>query len=511
MNHDENPFRQGLATSDRVPSPCALVIFGASGDLTKRKLVPALYNLAVSRLLPPGFSVLGVARRPKSDDDFRAEQRESVAKYSRRKPIDEVVWNDFAHGVGYVQGDFNVPATYDALRERLDALDRTRNTRGNRVFYLSTPPAEFAPIVEGLSRAGLIADARDPSRFTRVVCEKPHGVDLASSRELDVALHAALGEPQIYRIDHYLGKEAVQNLLAFRFANSIFEPLWNRRHIDHVQITVAEDIGVEGRGKFYEAAGTLRDIVQNHLVQLVTLVAMEPPVAFDADAVRDEKVKVLRALRPVQPTEVAQVAVRGQYGPGGVAGTPVPGYREEPDVSPESKTETFMAMRLEIDNWRWGSVPFYVRAGKRLAKRVTEVSIHFKPVPHRLFAASPSEPNVLALRIQPDEGISLRFHSKVPGAHNVLRPVNMDFRYNTTFGETGPEAYERLLLDVMLGDATLFTRADEVDVSWRYFTPVLEAWSQAPGDSLPNYPAGTWGPSASDALLARDGRRWRQP
>jgi glucose-6-phosphate 1-dehydrogenase len=503
----ENPLREGL-TTERVPAPCAVVIFGASGDLTKRKLVPALYNLAVSRSLPAGFSVVGVGRSEMSDEDFRASQRESLAKHSRRKPVDEVVWDDFAQGLSWVAGTFEDSATYDALRERLERLDVERGTRGNRVYYLSTPPAAFGAIVAGLARAGLVADPKDAGRFTRVVCEKPHGTDLASSRALDAALHAALAEEQIYRIDHYLGKEAVQNLLAFRFANAIFEPLWSRQHIDHVQITVAEDIGVEGRGRFYEAAGALRDIVQNHLIQLVTLFAMEPPVDFGADSVRDEKVKVLRALRPLSPADVAARTVRGQYGPGGVAGVAVPGYREEPDVAPDSRTETFLAMRLDIDTWRWGAVPFYIRAGKRLAKKVTDISVHFRPVPHRLFRDLPPEGNLLALRVQPDEGISLRFTAKVPGSHDALRPVTMDFRYGSTFGGAGPEAYERLLLDVMRGDATLFTRADEVDASWQFFDPVLAAWQREDGAPRP-YPAGAWGPAEADALLARDGRRWR--
>jgi len=501
----DNPLREGL-TTEGLPAPCAVVIFGASGDLTKRKLVPALYNLAVSRSLPAGFSVIGVGRSEMTDEAFRAAQRETLEKFSRRKPVDEVVWSDFAPGLSWVAGSFEDPATFDALRERLDRLDAERGTRGNRVYYLSTPPSAFGTIVAQLARAGLVADPKDTSRFTRVVCEKPHGTDLASSRALDEALHAALSERQIYRIDHYLGKEAVQNLLAFRFANAIFEPLWSRQHIDHVQITVAEDIGVEGRGRFYEAAGTLRDIVQNHLIQLVTLFAMEPPVDFSATSVRDEKLKVLRALRPMSPADIAQKTVRGQYGPGGVAGVAVPGYLQEPDVSPESRTETFLAMRLDIDTWRWGAVPFYIRAGKRLAKKVTDISVHFRPVPHRLFREHPPENNLLALRVQPDEGISLRFTAKVPGAHDALRPVAMDFRYGSTFGGAGPEAYERLLLDVMLGDATLFTRADEVDASWQFFDPVLTAWR---GDAPHAYPAGTWGPAESDALLARDGRRWR--
>jgi glucose-6-phosphate 1-dehydrogenase len=505
-----NPFRQGLH-GDRLPAPTVLVIFGATGDLTRRKLVPALYNLALARLLPPGFSVLGVARRPWSDDDFRKEQRAGTAEFSRTKPLDDVVWDDFAQGLGYVRGTFEDPATYEALKQRLDEVDRTRATHGNRVYYLSVPPADVEHIVNGLRAAGLFADPKDEARSTRLVAEKPHGTDLESSRALDRLLHGALDESQIFRIDHYLGKEAVQNLLAFRFANAIFEPLWNRQHVDHVQVTVAEEIGIEGRGRFYESAGALRDIVQNHLMQLVTLTAMEPLASMDEAAVRDEKVKVLRALRPLTPDALRRDVVRGQYAHGGVGGTAVPGYREEKDVAPGSVTETFVAMKLHIDNWRWRGVPFYLRAGKRLTRRVTEIAVHFKAAPLALFGEKQPEPNVLALRIQPDEGITLRFVSKVPGPTTVLRPVNMDFRYGTTFGTTGIEAYERLLLDVMLGDATLFTRADEVDASWRYFDPILAAWKADGAKDIPTYAAGTWGPAAADELIARDGHRWRSP
>jgi glucose-6-phosphate 1-dehydrogenase len=366
-------------------------------------------------------------------------------------------------------------------------------------------------VIDNLSKAGLIHDPTEPSRYSRIIIEKPFGRDLASGDALNADLHRVFDERQIFRIDHYLGKETVQNLVAMRFGNAIFEPLWNRNHIDHVQITVAEDIGVEGRGKFYEEAGTTRDIVQNHLLQLLMVMAMEPPVAFSADEVRDEKVKVLRSLKPIRGEDVARLTVRGQYGPGNFAGKPVPGYKQEPNVSPKSVVETFVAMRIEIDNWRFAGVPIYIRAGKRLTKRITEISVHFKQVPHALLAQQgPVDPDVLAVRIQPDEGIGLRFVAKVPGPTMTLRPVTMDFRYGSTFGGSGPEAYERLILDAMLGDPTLFARADEVNAAWRFITPILEAWSKAPPPELPSYPAGTWGPTAATELIERDGRTWRR-
>jgi glucose-6-phosphate 1-dehydrogenase len=415
-----------------------------------------------------------------------------------------------------VSGRFEDDGSFARLGEKLAALDRTNGTRGNRIYYLAIPPSLFATVVDGLARASLVAPHDDPSRYTRIIVEKPFGRDLASGDALNAQLHRVLHERQIFRIDHYLGKETVQNLVALRFGNAIFEPLWNRNHIDHVQITVAEDIGVEGRGKFYEEAGVTRDIVQNHLLQLLMVTAMEPPIAFSADEVRDEKVKVLRALKPIRGADVARLTARGQYGPGNAAGHPVPGYRQEPNVDPASNVETFVAMRLEIDNWRFAGVPIYIRAGKRLAKRVTEISVHFQNVPHALLTqegqAAPGgvEPDVLAIRIQPDEGISLRFVAKVPGPSMTLRPVNMDFRYGSTFGGSGPEAYERLILDAMLGDATLFARADEVSAAWRFVTPIHEAWRAAPPPSFPNYAAGTWGPEEANRLVERDGRAWRR-
>jgi|CZKU01.1.fsa_nt_gi glucose-6-phosphate 1-dehydrogenase len=516
----DNPFRAGLET-ERTPQPCVFVIFGASGDLTRRKLIPALYNLAVSRLLPPGMTILGFALTESSEDQFRANMREAVAQFSRRKPIDEAVWADFASRLHYVSGKFEVPESYQRLLAKLEKLDKTNGTRGNRIYYLAIPPSAFRAVNDNLSAGGLVSN--DADRYTRIIIEKPFGRDLASANALNADLHRVFTESQIFRIDHYLGKETVQNLVALRFGNTIFEPLWNRNHIDHVQVTVAEDIGVEGRGKFYEEAGASRDIVQNHLLQLLMVTAMEPPVAFTADEVRDEKVKVLRALKPILGDDVARLTVRGQYAPGHFAGKPAPAYREEPNVSPTSNVETFVAMRLEIDNWRFAGVPIYIRAGKRLAKRTTEISVHFKHVPHALLkhdrlAATPGEtsdgsrvePDVLAIRIQPDEGIGLRFVAKVPGPTMTLRPVTMDFRYGSTFGGSGPEAYERLILDALLGDPTLFARADEVSAAWRFMTPILEAWEKSPPAGYPNYAAGTWGPAAASDLIERDGRAWRR-
>ena len=511
-----NPLRRGLV-EDRTADACAVVIFGASGDLTRRKLMPALYNLAWGRALPGGFAVVGVARRDKTDESFRAEMGEAVKAFSRRKPVDEALWADFERGLSYVRGPANEASTYAALRAHLERIDGERGTRGNRLFYLAVPPSEFGPIVEGLRGAQLVAppgQERAGGPWTRVVLEKPFGHDLASARVLNSLVASAFDESQAFRIDHYLGKETVQNLLVLRFANLLFEPVWGREHVDHVQITVAEDIGVEGRGRFYEQVGVTRDIVENHLMQLLCLTAMEPPISLSADAVRDEKVKVLRSLRPMDRGEVKDNVVRAQYRRGVVRGEPVPAYREEPDVSPASFVETYVAMRCFVDNWRWSGVPFYVRAGKRMARRVTEIAVVFHEVPRTLFRASSGAgitPNVLAVRIQPDEGISLRFISKEPGQQTILRDVAMDFRYGTAFGSHTPEAYERLLLDAMRGDATLFTRRDEVEVQWGYIDRVFEAWTADGPAALPTYAAGSWGPEQADDLIGRDGRAWRKP
>lgn len=511
MTTTTNPLREGLGNDQSAP-PCAFIIFGASGDLTKRKLVPAVYNLALSRLLPSGFGVVGVARRPKPE--FEAEMRADVARFSRRKPLDEATWRDLAAGLEYVQGDFADPATFARLKAALEDLDRRRGTQGNRVFYLAVGPDQVPTIVRGLREHGLVVPPSHghEATFQRVVVEKPFGEDLASARALNRDLLSQLAESQIYRIDHYLGKETVQNLLVFRFGNALFEPIWTRQHVSYVQITVAEDIGVEGRGKFYEKTGITRDIVQNHALQLLTLVAMEPPASWDADSVRDEKVKVLRTLRPILGAEVLRRTVRGQYGPGVVRGDKVPGYREEPDVDPHSMTETYVAMRMAVESWRWGGVPFYLRSGKRLARRLAEVVLHFKPLPHGLFRGAPGatdEPNALVMRIQPDEGISLRFATKVPGGGISMRDVTMDFRYGAAFGSSAPEAYERLILDAMRGDATLFTRADEVEAQWSFIDPILRGWHEQDAP-MATYEAGSWGPVEAEALL-RPGDTWRKP
>jgi glucose-6-phosphate 1-dehydrogenase len=510
-----NPLRQGLI-EEKTGDACAIVIFGASGDLTRRKLMPALYNLAVSRSLPGGFAVVGVARREKDHDTFRAEMKEAVIQFSRRKPIDPSVWSDFERRISYVAGSFDDPKTYADLKRHLEALDKEHGTAESRLYYLAVPPSEHGTIVGGLREASLVqphSASKGGGPFTRIVFEKPFGHDLASAQKLNETIATVFDESQVFRIDHYLGKETVQNLLVFRFANSLWEPVWNREHIDHVQITVAEEIGVEGRGKFYEETGITRDIVENHVMQLLCLTAMEPPTSLSADAVRGEKVKVLRALRPMERRTVQENVIRGQYGRGFVRADEVPAYREEPDVAPDSRVETFVAMRVFVDSWRWGGVPFYVRAGKRLSRRVTEIAIQFKKVPHSLFRAPDGgiTPNILAMRIQPDEGIALRFISKEPGQQTILREVAMDFRYGAAFGSNTPEAYERLLLDAMRGEATLFTRRDEVEGQWEFIDHVFDAWASEGTVPPPIYPAGTWGPEQSDDLLARDRRRWRKP
>ncbi|KAB8143348.1 glucose-6-phosphate dehydrogenase [Chloroflexia bacterium SDU3-3] len=502
-----NPLRSGLRMQ-RTPEPCTVVIFGATGDLTHRKLVPGLYNLYRERLLPPGFSVIGFARREWTDEYFRQTLYDDVKEFSR-SGLEEPLWQSFAEGISYNRSSFDDPAGYQALAEKLAALDEQRGTGGNRLFYLATPPESYATIIEQLGAAGL--NHSPNGGWTRIIIEKPFGRDLNSARALDTAVHKVFDESQVYRIDHYLGKETVQNILVFRFANGIFEPVWNRRYVDHVQITVGESVGVEGRGNYYEHAGTIRDMVQNHLMQLLTLTAMEPPGSYEANSVRDEKVKVVRAIRPIAREDVAKYSIRGQYTAGTEGGKPVPGYREETGVDPSSNTETYIALQLFVENWRWAGVPFYLRTGKRLPKRASEIAIQFKSAPLMLFDQGPLnniEPNVLTIKVQPDEGISLKFESKIPGQTTQIRPVTMDFRYNASFGVASPEAYERLLLDAMLGDSTLFTRSDEVDASWSLITPILEGWQNGPAPEP--YEAGTWGPQASDAFLESAGRKWRK-
>ncbi len=504
-----NPLREGL-TNKAVPQPCAIVIFGATGDLTHRKLIPALYNIAADGELPPAVAVVGFARRPKTDDEFRQEMEEATRKFSRQTVRDEV-WESFAQSLYYHQSEFQDEAGYEKLAERLDRLDQESGTRGNRLFYFAASPDQFEIIIQNLKKAGL-NKAREGS-WARVILEKPFGTDLKSARHLNRIVESSFAEDQTYRIDHFLGKETAQNILVLRFANAIFEPLWNSHHIDHVQITAAETLGVENRAGYYEGAGALRDMVQNHLLQLLCLVAMEPPSDLQADSIRDEKVKVVRSIRHFEEDEIGREVVRGQYGKGAIAGKPVQAYRAEEKVGPKSQTETFVALRLLVDNWRWANVPFYIRVGKRLPKSATEISVHFKKAPQVLFnrEAQPLDSNVLVIRIQPDEGISLRMQAKVPGASFRVESVKMDFHYGTSFGKASPEAYERLLLDAMGGDPTLFARRDEVEQAWAFIDTIEEAWAAQEGaPPLATYPAGSWGPEKADELLARDGRAWRR-
>src|SRR3954469_8757670 len=507
---DDNPLREGLRL-ERVPDPCTLVLFGATGDLAHRKVVPALYQLWRTNLLPHEFSVVAIGARPSDREPLRKDLRESLEKYSRVLPLDEAAWRSFSERIRYQRCDFDNPSAYDDRVTTLEAIDKEQGGYGNHLFYLAAQPSAFAEIVGQLGRVGLDHE-RHEGGWRRIVIEKPFGHDLQSAIRLNREVGKVFRESQVYRIDHYLGKETVRNLLVFRFGNGIFEPLWNRRYVDHVQITVAESIGIENRGAFYEETGASRDVLQNHLLQLVSLVAMEPPATFDADALRDEKVKVIRAVQELNPDQVAQDVVRGQYGPGWVSGKPVIGYRQEEEVNPQSETETFVAARLAIDDWRWSGVPFYLRMGKRLPKRATEIAIQFKDVPHRLFrdSATDPEPNLLAMRIQPDEGIMLRFGAKVPGLGIDVRNVTMDFTYGSAFQVDSPDAYETLILDVLLGDASLFTRADEVEEAWGIVDPIITAWAETPQPDFPNYEAGTWGPEAADDLLAREDRRWRR-
>ncbi len=496
-----------------VPPPCLLIIFGASGDLTKRKLVPALYGLFRERLLPPEFAVLGFSRTRYADGEFRDNMRENVRE-QYPAGFEQEVWNAFARSLFYQPGDIEDPESVEALKNRIRTLSVERRVPGNLLFYASVAPKFYIPLIRRIGEAGLVEMSEDLPGYRRVVIEKPFGRDLESARELSRRVMEVFREDQVYRIDHYLGKETVQNILVFRFANGIFEPLWNRNYIDHVQITVAEEIGVEGRGDYFEEAGIVRDMMQNHLFQLLSNVAMEPPISLAANDVRDEKVKLMRSIEPVREEDVGEVCVRGQYAAGDVRGRRVPGYREEKNVSPQSLVETYAAMRFTIDNWRWGGVPFYLRTGKRLGERISEIAIRFRPAPFLLFdktVCGQLVSNDLVLNIQPEEGIFLKFGAKSPGPSICVEPVEFKFTYEQAFGSRSRPAYGRLLLDAMLGDATLFPREDTVDISWSLLAPFLSRWKENPGRDLFFYPAGSWGPREADKLLAREGRQWRAP
>jgi glucose-6-phosphate 1-dehydrogenase len=503
----ENPFRQGLR-QERVPEPQILTIFGASGDLTHRKLIPALYQMRLDRRLPPEITIVGVARREWSNEYFREHSKQGIIEFGNGIQ-DEAAWEEFAKGLYYCPGDIDKPESYLKLKTLLGELDTERRTMGNRVFYLSVAPNFFPEAIKQLGSAGMLND----SQKHRLVIEKPFGRDLASARVLNRVVRQHCEEQQVYRIDHYLGKETVQNLLVLRFANAIFEPLWNRNYIDNVQITVAETVGVEDRAGYYESAGALRDMLQNHLMQVFCLTAMEPPNALDADSIRTEKVKVLEATRLADVNNLSRSAIRGQYQAGWMKGEQIPGYRDEPGVAPGSVNPCFVAMKFMVDNWRWKDVPFYLRTGKRLPKKVSEITIQFKPVPWLVFqsASRQANPNMLTIQIYPNEGISLQFEAKMPGADLRTRTENMDFNYQEAFGVKSSDAYDKLLIDCMLGDQTLFTRSDEVEEAWRIVTPALSDWeaNTDPG-SIPMYEAGTWGPLAAEDLINDDGRKWHR-
>jgi len=495
-----NPLRAGIE-SPRIPDPCSIVFFGASGDLFKRMLMPAIYELRKNDILPANFGLIGFARSAYSDDEFREYCKKAVEEFSHSGPLNESLWNDLAPRISYITADFNDTSHFETLRTRLHEYDDRFGTAGNHLFYLSTPPSVFPKIIGQIEKAKLDPHS-NPAGYTRIIIEKPFGTDLDSARALQAEVEKVFNESQVYRIDHYLGKEPVQDIMALRFANTIFEPVWNRNFVESVQITAAETLGVEGRGGYYETSGALRDMIQNHVMNLLALVAMEPPANAEADAIRNEKYKVFSAIEPPAPEAVLNVAVRGQYGPGIIEGERVPGYREEPDVNPQSNTETFAALKLTVNNWRWAGVPFYLRSGKRLSRKSSEIAITFSAIPHRFFGEKSDaiEQNMLVIKIQPDEGISLRFSAKVPGQKNHIRSVTMDFNYGTGFGVQSAPAYERLIADAMRGDATLFTRWDAVQRAWEIVTPVLELWQSIKDRNFPNYAAGSEGPDAAFTL-----------
>lgn len=522
---DGAPVNQALATETvsscrlgevrKNVDPCSIVIFGASGDLTARKLIPALYHLLKEKQMPGDFRIIGLARREKTAESWRQELRHDLDQFSRTKPVDEAIWQEFAKHIFYCRGDLNETGAYQALENELDSFG-SETLRRNILFYLATAPSQFAVVAQQLRRVGLLNSetGRNGTGWQRIVVEKPFGHDLESAERLNRELTRFANEQQVFRIDHYLGKETVQNILMFRFSNAIFERLWNRDSIDHIQITVSEELGVGERGGYYEEAGALRDMVQNHLLQVLSLIAMEPPVSLDAESIRDEKVKLLKSIRPMSSDEVLRQVVRGQYFAGKVDGQVRAGYRQEPKVRADSNVETFVALRILVDNWRWSGVPFYLRTGKSLPVSASEVRVQFRPTPHVLFAAQCGQDldaNSLVLRLQPNEGISLRFNGKVPGTSLQVRPVRMHFSYDAEFGAYTPEAYERLLLEAMVGDATLFIRRDEVETAWKIVDSVRAAWVDKPLTNREFYSAGTWGPVAADDLLARDGRAWHEP
>ena len=502
-----NPLREGIVNR-LAPEPCTLVIFGATGDLTHRKLIPALYNLAAEGALPPAITIIGFARREKTSEQFRTELEAATRKFSRT-PVNDDLWKSFASSVVYHQSPFDDAEGYRTLAAEMEKADRERGTGGNRLYYLAVAPDQFPVILRHLSESGLSTAA--PGSWARVIVEKPFGKDLKTAQALNGLVSEVFPERDTYRIDHYLGKETAQNIMVMRFANSIFESLWDSSHISHVQITAVEPLGVEGRAGYYDTSGAMRDMVQNHLLQLLTLTAMEPPTSLSADAIRDEKVKVLRSLRPLTGKDVFDHVVRGQYTPGLINGQPVTGYREADGVPKDSATETYVALQVYIDNWRWAGVPFFIRTAKRMPKGGTEIAITFKSVPRVLFNQSGHgvDENVLVIRIQPDEGVSLRMSAKMPGSSLRIEPVKMDFHYGTSFGKATPEAYERLLLDAMSGDATLFARRDEVEEAWAFVDGIEEAWKTRT-DDLAFYDAGSWGPAAADELAARHGVTWRR-